>query len=299
MVVFDYYPFGMPMPGRNFSANEYRYGFNGKEKDDEIKDVGVSYDYGMRMYDSRLGRFLSVDPISSRYPMLSSYQFASNNPIRGIDLDGYEFKNALKKFLEDQFEPYLQEASEEVVKALVQVVVSEIQTKVEKTKDEIVAAVESKTGKKLDLSDVSLQSIDLSGGVNVSFGVGTANFNIGFSGAINDEGDFLLGSFVSGGVELDQGLVEQGLGGFKKENFELGFAGKINVTLNFSENEATHESSFNTPSQTNLGLSANIFGTGVGLNLAIPNDTKDNSFSVTTSISLGAKVKSPLKLKAH
>lgn len=81
------------MPGRKYSqANSgYRYGFNGKENDNEIKGVGNQQDYGMRIYDSRLGRFLSVDPISGKYPMLTPYQFASNNPIAGIDLDGLEF----------------------------------------------------------------------------------------------------------------------------------------------------------------------------------------------------------------
>jgi len=47
-------------------------------------------DYGMRIYDATLGRFLSVDPISNKYPMLTPYQFASNKPITSIDLDGLE-----------------------------------------------------------------------------------------------------------------------------------------------------------------------------------------------------------------
>jgi uncharacterized protein RhaS with RHS repeats len=44
----------------------------------------------MRIYDGRLGRFLSVDPIAKKYPMLTPYQFASNTPIQAIDLDGLE-----------------------------------------------------------------------------------------------------------------------------------------------------------------------------------------------------------------
>ena len=88
----DYYPFGQEMPGRNFSSNTYKFGFNGKLKDDEIAGVtGADYDYGARMYDARVCRFLSVDPITSQYPMLTPYQFASNSPISGIDLDGKEF----------------------------------------------------------------------------------------------------------------------------------------------------------------------------------------------------------------
>lgn len=87
----DYYPFGMLMPGRKFSSGNYRYGFNGKENDNDIKGGdGLLQDYGMRIYDSRLGKFLSVDPIAKTYPMLTPYQFASNNPIEKVDLDGLE-----------------------------------------------------------------------------------------------------------------------------------------------------------------------------------------------------------------
>jgi RHS repeat-associated protein len=88
----DYYPFGSIMPGRNYSqANtKYRYGFNGKEKDNDIAGEGNIYDYGFRIYNPRLGRFLSVDPLSSSYPFYTPYQFAGNKPIAAIDLDGLE-----------------------------------------------------------------------------------------------------------------------------------------------------------------------------------------------------------------
>lgn len=69
----------------------YRFGFNGQEKDDEVVGAGNSYDFGERIYSSRLGRFLSVDGLTKSFPMLSTYQFASNCPIAGIDLDGLEF----------------------------------------------------------------------------------------------------------------------------------------------------------------------------------------------------------------
>lgn len=70
----------------------YRFGFNGKESDFEVKNIGGSQqDYGFRIYDPRLGKFLSVDPLTSKYPMLTPYQFASNRPIDGIDEDGLEF----------------------------------------------------------------------------------------------------------------------------------------------------------------------------------------------------------------
>jgi len=58
------------------------------EKDDEVKGGGNSYDFGARMYDSRVGRFLSRDPKEREFPFLSAYCFAANDPIRNIDLNG-------------------------------------------------------------------------------------------------------------------------------------------------------------------------------------------------------------------
>jgi RHS repeat-associated protein len=88
----DYYPFGALMPGRvHNTGNSYRYGYNGKENDNEVKGEGNQQDYGTRIYDPRIGRFLSVDLIASKYPELTPYQFASNRPIDGVDLDGMEF----------------------------------------------------------------------------------------------------------------------------------------------------------------------------------------------------------------
>jgi len=55
-----------------------------------IKGDDNQQDYGMRIYDPRVGRFLSVDPIAREYPELTTYQFASNTPIMAIDLDGLE-----------------------------------------------------------------------------------------------------------------------------------------------------------------------------------------------------------------
>ena len=79
-----------------YKHNAYRYGFNGKENDNDVKGEGNQQDYGMRIYDPRLGRFSSVDPITKQYPELTPYQFASNSPVSGIDLDGLEYLNANK-----------------------------------------------------------------------------------------------------------------------------------------------------------------------------------------------------------
>jgi RHS repeat-associated protein len=68
-----------------------RYGFNGKEKDDEgMGGGGSTYDHGFRIYNASLGKFLSVDPLSKSYPWYTPYQYAGNKPIIAIDLDGAE-----------------------------------------------------------------------------------------------------------------------------------------------------------------------------------------------------------------
>ena len=85
----DYYPFGMAMPGRGFSSEKYRYGFNGKEKD---KDIAVGdYDFGARIYDGRIGRWLSVDPLADKYPSHAPYIFSANNPVLVLDVDGRDW----------------------------------------------------------------------------------------------------------------------------------------------------------------------------------------------------------------
>jgi RHS repeat-associated protein len=107
----EYYPFGMTMPNRKTPAagnSAYRYGFNGKENDDEAYGDDNQQDYGMRVYDPRLGRFLSVDPLFQGYPWNSTYAFAENDVIRNIDLDGGEKKPANYAFYESVYNSYLE-----------------------------------------------------------------------------------------------------------------------------------------------------------------------------------------------
>jgi RHS repeat-associated protein len=84
----DYSGFGVQLDGRTSENEDYRFGFNSMEKDDEIKGAGNSYDFGARMYDARVGRWLSVDPLEDKYPMMSVYSFVANTPIIAIDPDG-------------------------------------------------------------------------------------------------------------------------------------------------------------------------------------------------------------------
>jgi RHS repeat-associated protein len=81
----------MVMPGRTYSAGSgYRYGFNGKENDDETN----WQHYGERDYDPRIARLFAVDPLTNDFPELTPYQFASNRPIDGIDKLGLQYENA-------------------------------------------------------------------------------------------------------------------------------------------------------------------------------------------------------------
>ena len=85
----DYYPFGSPMPNRTFSSSDYRYGFGGMEKDDEVKNItGSSYTTEFRQYDPRLGRWLSRDPLAAQFPWQSPYVAFDNNPILKNDPRG-------------------------------------------------------------------------------------------------------------------------------------------------------------------------------------------------------------------
>jgi len=86
----NYYPFGMPQPGRNFDSQEYRYGFQGQEKDSEIKGEGLSVNYKYRMHDPRIGRFFAVDPLTSKYPYYTPYSFSGNKVIHAVELEGLE-----------------------------------------------------------------------------------------------------------------------------------------------------------------------------------------------------------------
>ena len=60
------------------------YLFNVKEFDEE---TGMYY-YGARYYEPRLSLWMSVDPLQEKYPNISTYCYAANNPIKFIDSDG-------------------------------------------------------------------------------------------------------------------------------------------------------------------------------------------------------------------
>jgi RHS repeat-associated protein len=66
----------------------YHFSFNGKEKDDETYGEGNAYDFGSRIYNSRLGKWMSVDSRSREIPSESPYVGIGNKPIKFYDPDG-------------------------------------------------------------------------------------------------------------------------------------------------------------------------------------------------------------------
>ena len=80
------YLYSKPVKGLRGYEVGYGFAFNGKENDNETQ----TQDYGFRVYDPRKARFLSVDPLTGKYPFYTPYQFAGNMPIKFIDLDGLE-----------------------------------------------------------------------------------------------------------------------------------------------------------------------------------------------------------------
>lgn len=97
--------FGTILDGRTY-GNFGRVGFNSKENDGEVSGEGNVYDYGFRIYNTRLAKFLSVDPLSDEYAYYTPYQFAGNKPIWAIDIDGLEEVIATELFSKGKYMYY-------------------------------------------------------------------------------------------------------------------------------------------------------------------------------------------------
>lgn len=84
--------------------NTYRYGFQGQERDDEVKGAGNSYNYTFRMHDPRFGRFFAVDPLIKKYPHYTPYSFAGNKVIYAKELEGLEEFIVIREYYDGEFQ---------------------------------------------------------------------------------------------------------------------------------------------------------------------------------------------------
>ena len=81
-------------PRRSYNAGQAdaRYKFTGKEKDTE---TGLDY-FGARYYDSRIGRWGSVDPLAEKFPGVSPYNYCLNDPVKLFDPTGKSGEAVIK-----------------------------------------------------------------------------------------------------------------------------------------------------------------------------------------------------------
>ncbi len=101
-----YEPFGSLLPGRNYSSDSYRFGFQGQEKDDEMYgSTGTAISFEYRVHDARVGRFLSIDPLARNYPFYSPYAFSGNRVIDSREIEGLEPRQEI--YGPDQLVPVL------------------------------------------------------------------------------------------------------------------------------------------------------------------------------------------------
>ncbi len=89
----------MLLPNRHKSSSSYRYGFQGQEKDDELKGEGNSLNYTFRMHDPRVGRFFAVDPLAATYPHYTPYSFSGNKVISHRELEGLEEYSSFEAYV--------------------------------------------------------------------------------------------------------------------------------------------------------------------------------------------------------
>lgn len=108
--VGNYSPFGVTLHNRDLSltsgtgAVPYRYAYQGSEMDNEVKGDGNSYDFGARMLDPRIGRWLTIDPVSGKYPSIAPYVFCINAPVRFIDPNGKWIVEVIKNTETNKYE---------------------------------------------------------------------------------------------------------------------------------------------------------------------------------------------------
>lgn len=79
----DYYPFGLTMDDRQIKVEDYRYGYQGQYSEENTQTGWNEFE--LRMYDSRIARWISPDPYGQ---YASPYIGMGNNPVNQVDPNG-------------------------------------------------------------------------------------------------------------------------------------------------------------------------------------------------------------------
>ena len=88
--IHENFPFGSLMPSRQLKNTDFHFGFQSQESYTNLKGTDNSFSFKYRIYDSRIGRFFSVDPLIPKFPFYSPYLFDGNKPIARVELEGLE-----------------------------------------------------------------------------------------------------------------------------------------------------------------------------------------------------------------
>ena len=85
------YPFGLKHKGYNNVVNGVENNYKTFLGQEITKELGLNWlTFRHRNYMPEIGRFFGVDPVAADYVNISTYQFAHNNPISKIEIEGLE-----------------------------------------------------------------------------------------------------------------------------------------------------------------------------------------------------------------
>ena len=221
-------PFGMEQPGRSFSSDAYRHGFQGQEVDNEIKGKGNSVNFKFRMHDPRLGRFLSIDPLAPDYPWNSPYAFSENRVVDGVELEGLEVENYLEDFLKELGAAAIEKATDAAIELAIKYTKAVVEDFVDHTEVTLIASVsidykigggiagqiDKVGGGEIDLTSVRLANFK--GTIDLLEGKVDGEFYY-----FGEDNEFITSQKVSGSVPILPGVgVGSGYSIEEKNNFE-------------------------------------------------------------------------------
>jgi len=263
----------MKQVSEQYFVDDYRFGFQGQEKDDEIKGNGNSLNYKYRVHDPRIGRFLSVDPLAPKYAFNSPYAFSENRVIDGIELEGLEWNP-----IED----------------LISYGANKIRTTASNIVMGLATGLARYAHKVVENTDVSVQSQ-----VKIRYSVGGQ-----YAGQINkaagahvNTGSVVMFEF-NGHVDWETGEVDGDVHWLAEDGKAI-FTSKVSGNASeglfgggggVSHERETQDGETKATTSADVGLGIFIFNATVAAQ--VETDTRDNSetYSTSTSVGLGGAV---------